>query len=93
MVDDLENARRGSRELRERFGSGPEAWQGVTVLSDLLGDNDPQPSDPTGLTIFKGMGMGLSDLALARLVYQAATERDLGTRLAPQTRENLLLNR
>ncbi|AZY48208.1 ornithine cyclodeaminase family protein [Bordetella avium] len=92
VVDDLENARRGSRELRERYGAGAEPWQGVEVLSDLLARGQGRAPDAR-LTIFKGMGMGLSDLALARVVYQAACERDLGQRLAPQTRENLLLSR
>lgn len=91
-VDDIENARRGSRELRERFGTGPEPWTGVTVLSDLLAQGGVHHR-PEGarMTLFKGMGMGLSDLALARVVYEAARERDLGVKLAPQTRENLLL--
>lgn len=94
VVDDLENARRGSRELRERYGAGDDPWQGVSVLSDLLaGDTgSPRPAKAR-MTLFKGMGMGLSDLALARVVYQAACDRDLGQCLAPQTRENLLLAR
>ncbi|MFU1949414.1 ornithine cyclodeaminase family protein, partial [Bordetella avium] len=78
--------------LRERYGAGAEPWQGVEVLSDLLARGQGRAPDAR-LTIFKGMGMGLSDLALARVVYQAACERDLGQRLAPQTRENLLLSR
>lgn len=94
VVDDLENARRGSRELRGRYGAGVEPWEGVSVLCDLLarGAGSQRPPDAR-MTLFKGMGMGLSDLALARVVYQAACERDLGQRLAPQTRENLLLAR
>jgi ornithine cyclodeaminase len=43
------------------------------------------------LTIFKGMGMGLSDLAMARVVYEHARDHGLGVALPPQTRENLLL--
>lgn len=93
VVDDLENARRGSRELRERYGAGPEPWQGVQVLSQLLADGGFRRPADARLTIFKGMGMGLSDLALARVVYRAACARDLGHRLPPQTRENLLLAR
>jgi ornithine cyclodeaminase len=90
VVDDLENARRGSRELRERFGPGPEGWEQVEVLSGLLAaDRPPQPAG--GLTLFKGMGMGLSDLAMARAVYETAQQRGLGTLLPAQTRRNLLL--
>ncbi|MDH0091046.1 ornithine cyclodeaminase family protein [Achromobacter mucicolens] len=94
IVDDLENARRGSRELREHFGTGDAPWHGVSVLSDLLanGAGSARPAQAR-MTLFKAMGMGLSDLALARVVYQAACDRDLGQCLAPQTRENLLLAR
>ncbi|WP_454674112.1 ornithine cyclodeaminase family protein [Achromobacter pestifer] len=91
VVDDLENARRGSRELRERYGSDGAPWQGVSVLSDLLAAGESRP-EQARLTIFKGMGMGLSDLAMARVVYEYAREHDLGVALPPQTRENLLLS-
>src|SRR3546814_8547253 len=49
-----------------------------------------RPADAR-LTIFKGMGMGLSDLAMARVVYETACARGLGHALPRQTRENLLL--
>lgn len=90
VVDDLENARRGSRELRERYGADGAPWPDVAVLSDLLAAGQARPGDAR-LTIFKGMGMGLSDLAMARVVYEHAREHDLGLALPPQTRENLLL--
>lgn len=90
VVDDLENARRGSRELRERFGADGSPWQGVQALGDWLAAGQARP-DGARLTIFKGMGMGLSDLAMARVVYEHAREHDLGLALPPQTRENLLL--
>ena len=90
VVDDMENARRGSRELRERFGAEGAPWQDVAVLSDLLAAGESRPQDAR-LTIFKGMGMGLSDLAMARVVYEHARDHGLGVALPPQTRENLLL--
>src|SRR5690606_12754162 len=61
VVDDLENARRGSRELRERYGSDGAPWQGVQVLGNVLAGGAARP-DGARLTRFKGMGMGLSDL-------------------------------
>lgn len=92
VVDDMENARRGSRELRERYGSDGAPWQGVQVLGNVLAGGAMRP-DGARLTIFKGMGMGLSDLAMARVVYESACARDLGHALPRQTRENLLLSR
>ena len=84
VVDDLENARRGSRELRERYGVDAPSWPGVSRLSDVLAAGETR-----ALTLFKGMGMGLSDLAMATVVYEQALARGLG--VPPQTRENLLL--
>ena len=60
------------------------------MLSNLLASGQARP-EGARLTIFKGMGMGLSDLAMARVVYEHAREHGLGVALPPQTRENLLL--
>ncbi|MNV77637.1 Alanine dehydrogenase [compost metagenome] len=57
----------------------------------MLAAGESRPDDAR-LTIFKGMGMGLSDLAMARVVYEHARDHGLGVALPPQTRENLLLS-
>jgi ornithine cyclodeaminase len=90
-VDDKENAVRGSRELRELLGADGSTWTDVSLLSDLLAGGNGRPADAQ-LTIFKGMGMGMSDLAVAGRVYEHAVQQGLGIALPPQTRENLLLN-
>jgi ornithine cyclodeaminase len=65
-VDSAENARRASRELREHFdGSG--GWDSVATLAEVVTGKAARPADPR-CTVFKGMGMGLSDLAVARLL-------------------------
>ncbi len=89
VVDDLENARRGSREFREKFGDDLAGWKGVETLDKIVA-HAGQPPEGDGLTLFKGMGMGLSDLAVASLVCRRAHETDTGLSIAPQTRENLL---
>jgi ornithine cyclodeaminase len=90
VVDDLENARRGSRELRERYGADGAPWDGVAVLGELLARGETRAPDAR-LTLFKGMGMGLSDLAMAQVAYEHARDHGLGVALPPQTRDNLLL--
>lgn len=91
VVDDKENALRGSQELRDLLGTELSAWGDIKVLSHLLSTQHTRLDD-AGLTIFKGMGMGLSDLAVAGRVYELATQRGLGIALPAQTRENLLMN-
>ncbi|MGB6103862.1 MAG: ornithine cyclodeaminase family protein [Pusillimonas sp.] len=90
VVDDKENAVRGSRELRELLGADLNTWTGVGVLGEMLANDTARPSGAS-LTIFKGMGMGMSDLAVARRVYERAREQNLGIALPAQTRENLLM--
>ncbi len=89
VVDDMDNARRGSRELRERFGERDEAWANVATLDQLLAAKHQRTANAP-MTLFKGMGMGLSDLAVAGIVYARAIECGAGIRLPAQTRQNLL---
>lgn len=91
VVDDKENAVRGSRELRELLGPDVSSWTDVGVLSERLATGLKRP-EGARLTVFKGMGMGMSDLAVATRVYERASQQGLGIALPPQTRENLLLN-
>lgn len=91
VVDDKENAVRGSRELRELLGLDVSSWTDVGVLGERLASGLQRPQGAR-LTIFKGMGMGMSDLAVATRVYERACQQGLGIALPPQTRENLLLN-
>lgn len=68
VVDNEPNARRGSRELREYFGAAPEDdWSQVRSLAAVVTGGIERPAAPR-CTVFKGMGMGLSDLAVARLM-------------------------
>lgn len=64
VVDSEPNARKGSRELREFFG---EDWGAVRTLADVVAGKVARPAAPR-CTVFKGMGMGLSDLAVALLL-------------------------
>lgn len=73
VVDSEPNARRGSRELREHFGVPPgDDWGAVRTLADLVAGKAVRPDHPR-CTVFKGMGMGLSDLAVARLLVGGAS--------------------
>jgi ornithine cyclodeaminase len=70
-VDSLANARSGSRELREHFGADHNAdWSAVIALAEVVTGKVTRPPRPR-CTVFKGMGMGLSDLAVARLLVRA----------------------
>lgn len=80
VVDSIANARKASRELREHFGSREEDWAEVKTLGEVLLAGGGRP-DHADITLFKPMGMGLSDLSVAAAVYERAIGQDLGIRL------------
>nr|WP_315594186.1 ornithine cyclodeaminase family protein [uncultured Cupriavidus sp.] len=81
-VDDIANARKASRELIDYFENGPGGgdWQPVHALGSVIAERKAVPGD-CDLTLFKSMGMGISDLTVATLAYERALESGSGTRL------------
>lgn len=69
-VDDAENAARGSRELREHFGDNLGS---VLSLGEVVDRDIKRPTNPR-LTVYKGLGSGLTDLALAALVWRRSID-------------------
>jgi alanine dehydrogenase len=60
-VDTVDSVKALSAEFRRCFGDGD--WSSVLPLSDLVAAKSTRP-EGADLTLFKAMGMGLSDLAL-----------------------------
>jgi len=85
VVDDIDNARRGSRELREHYGAEAQEWTGLQALSDVIREGQFSATGSGDITLFKAMGMGLSDLAIAALAYQRAGADPGSTRTVPLT--------
>jgi ornithine cyclodeaminase len=78
-VDDVLNARKASRELIDYFDSGAGAgdWDRVRPLGSVIADNEAVAPE-CDITLFKSMGMGISDLTVAALAYQRAVESGRG---------------
>lgn len=78
VVDSVPQAQRLSRELMEYFGPPDrEGWKRVTPLASLVAARAPR--DPAyDLTLFKSLGMGVSDLALAAEIYRRAVGAGAG---------------
>jgi alanine dehydrogenase len=84
VVDSPPQARGLSRELMDFYGADESAWQRVRPLSAVVAGRERRaPGDD--LTLFKSLGMGISDLALGIEVLNAAAAAGLGRPLeAPQ---------
>lgn len=78
VVDSVGNARKASSELIARYGDDDDAWRSVVTLGSLVRGETGRP-DNADVTLFKPMGMGLSDLAVAIRVYEAARHAGIGT--------------
>jgi ornithine cyclodeaminase len=73
-VDSLTAVRELSSEFRERFGDDEQAWQAVRPISEVIAQDLTRPANGD-LTLFKAMGMGISDLALGIEVLARAEKR------------------
>ena len=77
VVDSQPQARKLSRELMEYFGSGEAHWEQVASLANVVaGGEDRSPA--SDLTLFKSLGMGISDLSLGMELYRKALEQGVG---------------
>ncbi len=84
-VDNVASVRELSSEFRQRFGEDEAAWRTVQPISRLIADNVTRPANGD-LTLFKAMGMGISDLALAIEVLARVEKRGGGHKLPERVR-------
>ena len=80
VVDSIENARKASCEMIDRYGDDIADWGEVKTLGDLLLREVKRPAN-ADLTVFKPMGMGLSDLSVAIIAYERALASQSGKTL------------
>ncbi|RKE38654.1 ornithine cyclodeaminase [Paraburkholderia sp. BL23I1N1] len=73
VVDDLANTRKASREFMDHFGSEEDRWSGTVQSLPEVIKRGLQRSSQGDITLFKAMGMGISDLAIANLAYERAS--------------------
>ena len=79
-VDNLATIKNMSAEFIKHYGQDNNAWLNVRTVSELIKENTERPPE-ADITLFKAMGMGLSDLALAINIYKRARSEGRGTTL------------
>ena len=79
-VDTIDSVRRLSREFMERYGDDEGRWAAVKPLSALVASGTGRPAG-ADLTLFKAMGMGLSDLSLGVEILERARAAGAGRRM------------
>jgi ornithine cyclodeaminase/alanine dehydrogenase-like protein (mu-crystallin family) len=84
-VDDVPNVQRASREFIEHCGTATSDWSAVRPISDIIAKEEHRPAG-CDLTLFKAMGMGLSDLSVAIMVLDRARAQGVGRVIAHPVR-------
>lgn len=77
-VDSVAGVGSNSREFRERFGTDGGPMPGVRTLGEIIAAGEPRPAGNV-LTLFKAMGMGISDMAVAKIAIERARRQGAGT--------------
>lgn len=78
VVDSIAQARELSSELTDFFGTDQTRWAELRSLASIVESEKETRLPSHGVTIFKSLGIGLSDLALAVRVYQRAVKMGMG---------------
>ena len=84
-VDSIDSIRNLSREFIDHYDDGPGSWDDVIPISRLIADGYRRPAD-AGVTLFKAMGMGMSDLALGIEILARARAKNAGHPLPERVR-------
>jgi len=84
-VDNVVNVRELSSEFRQRFGDDDAAWRAVRPVSALVAGETGRPAG-ADVTLFKAMGMGISDLALGIEILDRARRKNAGHPLPERVR-------
>jgi ornithine cyclodeaminase len=87
-VDSIDTVKELSREFREYFGSGRAPWGLVRSISQVIRDGQGRPAN-ADLTLFKAMGMGIADLAVASEILRRCKSRGMGEALPERIRADL----
>jgi ornithine cyclodeaminase len=77
VTDSVPQARKLSREMMEFFGADSSKWNCVTSLAQIVAGRSVRAASDD-LTLFKALGVGISDLALGIELYQTALARGIG---------------
>ncbi len=85
ITDSVSQAQKLSRELIEYFGKDSSGWNTVQPLAKVVAERASR-SSKEDITLFKALGVGISDLSLGIELYRNAVEAGLGYRFAQPER-------
>ena len=84
-ADNVVAARNLSKEYKGYYDEGPGDWADVKPICDVVAAASAR-ADAADLTLFKAMGMGISDLSLGIRLFDAAVKGGVGREVPHPTR-------
>lgn len=90
-ADDPVTTRRLSKEFRTFFGATDEAWKNVQPISQLVAKGEGR-KESVDISVFKAMGMGVSDLALGIKLHASAIAQGKGRAIDKPRKSSPRLN-
>lgn len=84
-ADSVAQVRKLSREFMDAYGEDEAGWAQLKPLCELVATGASRPAN-ADLTVFKAMGMGISDLSLGIAILRRARAEGLGSALPAITR-------
>ncbi|MDQ8729156.1 ornithine cyclodeaminase family protein [Bradyrhizobium sp. LHD-71] len=85
-VDSIAGVQENSSEFRGWLDADPQRADGIVPLSEVLASGSSRRG---GVTLFKAMGMGISDLAVAQLAIERAHQRGIGMPMPDHKRSSV----
>jgi alanine dehydrogenase len=79
VTDSCEQAMREAGDFIIPADEGLFDWDSVYELADMVEGNSPRRQSADQITLYKGLGIALEDVAAAVLAYRLARERGLGS--------------
>jgi len=81
VVDSIEQAKLEAGEFVGPIETGRRHWENFIELREVVSGTKAGRTNPQEITLFKSVGLGLEDVAIAKLVYERAIERKMGAPL------------
>jgi ornithine cyclodeaminase/alanine dehydrogenase-like protein (mu-crystallin family) len=81
VVDSKDQARLEAGDFQQPLEDGSLHWADVRELGQVIVGRFPGRKHPEDVTLFKSLGIGIEDVAVAARVYQRALEAGIGTRI------------
>lgn len=78
VVDSIEQCKIESGEFLGAIETGKRHWEDFVELRDVVAGSKVGRSSPADITLFKSGGIALEDVAIGKIVYERALERQIG---------------